>query len=76
MNRLSRRAPGIWITKTWAAVTRAAIEGPVTSMVTASALQLHPNTVAILDKDAASHLELEDFYRWQQDNWGLVADKL
>ncbi len=55
---------------------RASLEGPVTSMVTASALQFHPNTVAIIDEGAASKLELIDFYRWQQDNWHLVADKL
>ncbi len=55
---------------------RASLEGPVTSMVTASALQLHPNTVAIIDEGAAAKLEMIDFYRWQQDNWHLVADKL
>jgi len=55
---------------------RAAIEGPVTSMVTASALQMHPNCTAIIDEAAASKLELVDFYRFQQESWGLIADKL
>jgi glucosamine-6-phosphate deaminase len=55
---------------------RAAIEGPVTSMVTASALQLHADTTAIIDEAAASKLERLDFYRWQQENWPLISDKL
>ncbi len=55
---------------------RAAIEGPVTSAITASALQLHPDTVAIVDEAAAARLERADFYRWQQENWGLIADRL
>jgi len=45
-----------------------AIEGPVTSMVTASALQLHPNTTAIVDEPAAAKLELRDYYRWVYEN--------
>jgi len=54
----------------------ATIEGPVTSMVTASALQMHPDTVAILDEAAASKLARADFYRWQQENLELAADRL
>jgi len=38
------------------------IEGPVTSMVPASALQMHPNVTAILDTAAASLLERRDYY--------------
>jgi glucosamine-6-phosphate deaminase len=45
----------------------AAIEGPVTSMVTASALQLHRDTIAYLDDEAASKLKLYDYYRWVQE---------
>lgn len=45
----------------------AAVEGPVTSMVTASALQLHCDTVAIFDEAAASRLKLRDYYRWVQE---------
>jgi glucosamine-6-phosphate deaminase len=41
-----------------------AVEGPVTSMVPASALQLHPRTVVLLDKEAASELRLTDYYQW------------
>ena len=48
--------------KAWAIA--AAVEGPVTSMVTASALQLHPSAVAYLDNDAASHLKMREYYDW------------
>ena len=41
-----------------------AIEGPITSLITASALQLHADVVFILDEDAASSLQLYDYYRW------------
>jgi glucosamine-6-phosphate deaminase len=38
-------------------------EGPVTSMVPASALQLHANATVLCDEAAASHLALSDYYR-------------
>lgn len=41
-----------------------AIEGPITSLITASALQLHADAVFILDEDAASSLQLYDYYQW------------
>lgn len=47
-----------------AAIAARAIEGPVTSMVTGSALQLHPNTVVILDEAAASELTQTEYYNW------------
>jgi glucosamine-6-phosphate deaminase len=40
-----------------------AIEGPVTSAVSASALQLHPDVTFILDTPAASRLKQRDYYR-------------
>ena len=40
-----------------------AIEGPVTSSVTASALQLHPDVTAILDEEASSELVNKEYYR-------------
>jgi len=40
----------------------AAIEGPITSQITASALQMHPRAIAILDEDAASKLRRKDYY--------------
>ncbi len=44
----------------------AAVEGPITSMCTASALQLHPDTIAFVDEAAASKLKMIDYYRWIQ----------
>jgi glucosamine-6-phosphate deaminase len=40
-----------------------AIEGPITSMVPASALQLHPRATIVVDEPAASRLRLADYYR-------------
>lgn len=45
-----------------AAAVRSAIEGPVTSQVTASALQLHRSVIAVLDEDAASWLTRRSHY--------------
>lgn len=47
-----------------AAVVAKAVEGPITSMVTASALQLHPRCTAVVDEEAASQLTETDYYRW------------
>jgi glucosamine-6-phosphate deaminase len=41
----------------------AMVEGPVTSMVPASALQLHANVTVLCDEAAASRLALADYYR-------------
>ena len=41
-----------------------AVEGPVTSMISASALQLHPRCTFIVDEAAAAHLENRDYYHW------------
>ncbi len=38
------------------------LEGPITTMCTASALQLHPEVTAIIDEAAASKLECRDYY--------------
>ena len=40
-----------------------AIEGPISSMVPASALQLHPKVKVILDEPAASKLVNIDYYK-------------
>jgi hypothetical protein len=45
-------------------------------MVTASALQMHSRTIAIVDEAAAARLERIDYYRWQQQNWDRIADRL
>ncbi len=44
------------------------VEGPVTSMVSASALQLHPKCVVITDEKASSNLQGRDYYRWIFEN--------
>ncbi|MBN1911381.1 MAG: glucosamine-6-phosphate deaminase, partial [Pirellulales bacterium] len=49
-----------------AAAIAAAIEGPVTSMITASALQLHRDAMFIVDRDAASQLKMLEYYEWIQ----------
>lgn len=44
----------------------AAVEGPVTSMITASALQLHPNSQIFTDAAAAGKLSMLEYYQWIQ----------
>jgi len=39
-----------------------AVEGPVTSVITASALQLHRDATVIVDEEAASGLAMRDYY--------------
>jgi glucosamine-6-phosphate deaminase len=39
------------------------MEGPLTAMVPASALQLHPHVTGIVDELAAAALSLRDYYR-------------
>jgi glucosamine-6-phosphate deaminase len=51
-----------------AAVIAQAVEGPITSMVTASALQLHPRCTVVVDEPAAAQLKEKDYYRWIFDN--------
>ena len=43
------------------------IEGPVTSMITGSALQLHPDAHVFIDEAAASKLTMRDYYEWIQE---------
>jgi glucosamine-6-phosphate deaminase len=45
-----------------------AVEGPITSMNPASALQMHPKVTVCLDEAAASELKLTGYYRWVYDN--------
>ena len=46
----------------------AAVEGPVTAMNPASALQQHPQVTVLLDEAAASRLKLREYYRWVYEN--------
>ena len=45
-----------------------AVEGPVTALNPASALQFHPATKVFLDSAAASGLSRADYYRWVYDH--------
>jgi glucosamine-6-phosphate deaminase len=46
-----------------AAAVAKAIEGPITSSVSASALQMHADVTFIIDEDAAYALNQRDYYR-------------
>ena len=52
------------------------IEGPVTSQITASALQLHQHVTVVLDEEAASKLKRIGYYNWVRDNKHLVQKYL
>jgi glucosamine-6-phosphate deaminase len=41
-----------------------AVEGPLTSMVTASAIQLHRDATVIVDEQAAAELTMRDYYEF------------
>ena len=45
----------------------AAVEGPVTSMITASALQLHPSARVYVDEEAAAQLKMREYFDWVQE---------
>jgi glucosamine-6-phosphate deaminase len=51
-----------------AAAVAAAAEGPITAMVPASILQMHPRAVFLLDEQAASDLKRAEYYRWVFDH--------
>jgi glucosamine-6-phosphate deaminase len=41
-----------------------AVEGPVTSMITASALQLHRDVTVVVDEEAAGEFAMRDYYEF------------
>jgi glucosamine-6-phosphate deaminase len=45
-----------------------AVEGPITSMISATALQLHDRCTVVVDESAASQLHGAEYYRWIFDN--------
>jgi len=60
--------------KAKASILAKAVEGPITSMISASALQLHENVIVIVDEDAASELEGKEYYNWIFNNEPEWAD--
>lgn len=51
-----------------AEVVARAVEGPITSMVTATALQLHARCTVIVDEEAGALLQEKEYYRWIFEN--------
>jgi glucosamine-6-phosphate deaminase len=56
-------------------IIREMVEGPVTSEIPASALQMHPRTTVILDEAAAARLKRRDYYKWVFENKWRVGQK-
>jgi len=60
-----------------AAILAKAVEGPITAMVTASALQLHPRCQVVVDEAAAAALSGQEYYRWifaNEPEWAEFRD--
>lgn len=51
-----------------ASAVAAMVEGPVTAMCTASALQNHPRVHVVCDDGAAAKLNYDEYYRWMAAN--------
>jgi glucosamine-6-phosphate deaminase len=47
-----------------AGIVAQAVEGPITAMISATALQLHPRCTVVVDEAAASQLRGTEYYRW------------
>jgi len=60
--------------KNKAGVIAKTMEGPITAMLSASAVQLHPRCATILDEAAAAELQQQEYYRWIFDNEPEWAD--
>ena len=45
-----------------------AIEGPISSMCSASAIQMHQKSMVIIDEAAASKLSEKEYYKWVYKN--------
>ena len=64
----SRRIIMLVTGKAKADVLAAAVEGPITAMISASAIQLHPSCTVVCDEAAASKLKGVEYYRWIFEN--------
>jgi glucosamine-6-phosphate deaminase len=51
-----------------AGIIAQAVEGPISSMVTASAMQLHSRCTVVVDEEAAANLKEKEYYRWIFEN--------
>jgi glucosamine-6-phosphate deaminase len=51
-----------------AGVIAKAVEGPITGMISATALQLHPRCTVVVDEAAAGQLQAAEYYRWIFEN--------
>lgn len=51
-----------------AGIVAQAVEGPVTSMISATVLQWHADCTIVLDEAAAGQLKEKDYYRWIFEN--------
>lgn len=47
-----------------AAIIAKAVEGPITSMISASAIQLHPHVTVVVDREAGADLAAREYYEW------------
>lgn len=56
-------------------IIRLMVEGPITSEVPASALQMHRLATVVLDEAAASKLKRRDYYKWVFENKWRVGQK-
>ena len=50
------------------------VEGPISAMCPASALQLHEHATLILDQEAAAHLKHLDYYQWVHEENQLLTE--
>jgi len=60
-----------------AAIVARAVEGPISAMVSASALQLHPNCKVIVDEAAATELQGREYYDFvfaNEPDWAAYRD--
>jgi len=60
-----------------AAVVARAVEGPITAMISASAIQIHPNCKVVVDGAAAAGLQGRDYYDFvfsNEPDWAAYRD--
>lgn len=73
----SRRCLMLATGKEKAEVLARAVEGPLSAMISGTALQLHPKCTVIVDEPAATRLTQTEYYRWVFENepdWDKYRD--